>query len=152
MLTTQVALDGFFTDMNGDMSWAHKDDAEWKAFVADNASGGGQLIFGRITYELMAGYWPTPYAIQNDPNCFAIGAGGVDRRIPDRGEPRRSWQGEDDVRRRQREAGPEADKDAALRQWECLAVLRTDGVKFSIPNRCLSPAILIRRTETGSAA
>ncbi len=65
----QVTLDGYFADLNGDISWAHKDnkDAEWDAFVADNASGGGILLFGRITYEMMAGYWSTPYAIGNDP-------------------------------------------------------------------------------------
>ena len=65
----QVSLDGYFVDMNGDMSWAHnvnKDEA-WDAFVAANASAGGLLVFGRITYELMTGYWPTPLAIQNDP-------------------------------------------------------------------------------------
>jgi dihydrofolate reductase len=62
-----VTLDGYFADINGDMSWAHKQDAEFKAFVADNAKGGGVLLFGRITYELMAGYWPTPQAIKNDP-------------------------------------------------------------------------------------
>lgn len=62
-----VTLDGFFADMNGDMSWAHKDDAEWNSFVADNASGGGQLLFGGITYDLMASFWPTPHAIKNMP-------------------------------------------------------------------------------------
>ena len=64
-----VTLDGYFADMNGDMSWAYRgsDDAEWNAFVADNASGGGQLLFGRITYELMARYWPTPDAIRANP-------------------------------------------------------------------------------------
>jgi dihydrofolate reductase len=62
-----VTLDGYFTDMNGDMSWAHTQDAEWNAFVADNAKGGGVLVFGRITYELMASYWPTPLALENDP-------------------------------------------------------------------------------------
>ena len=35
----------------------------------------------------------------------------------------------DDVRRHQREADPEADKDADLRQWKCLVVLRAGGVK-----------------------
>ena len=25
----QVTLDGYFADMKGDMSWAHKNDAEW---------------------------------------------------------------------------------------------------------------------------
>jgi dihydrofolate reductase len=41
----QVTLDGYFTGVNGDMSWAYKDknDAEWNAFVADNASSGGMI-------------------------------------------------------------------------------------------------------------
>ncbi|MFZ1132139.1 MAG: dihydrofolate reductase family protein [Terriglobales bacterium] len=62
-----VSLDGYFADEHGDMSWAHQPDPEWKSFVEQNASGGGELVFGRITYELMASYWPTPRAIKNDP-------------------------------------------------------------------------------------
>jgi dihydrofolate reductase len=62
-----VSLDGFFVDSKGDMSWAHKHDAEWNAFVNENASGSGVLVFGRKTYELMASYWPTPMALQNSP-------------------------------------------------------------------------------------
>ncbi len=64
-----VSLDGYFVDVNGDMSWAksHNNDAEWKAFVAENAKGDGPLLFGRVTYELMASFWPTPIADQHDP-------------------------------------------------------------------------------------
>jgi len=64
-----VSLDGFFVDARGDMSWAKSPapDPEYQAFVEGNASGGGVLLFGRITYELMAGYWPTPLAARNDP-------------------------------------------------------------------------------------
>src|SRR5262245_40662313 len=64
-----ISLDGYFVDGNGDMSWAKADhqDAEWDAFVAGNASGGGVLVFGRITYEMMASFWPTPFAIENMP-------------------------------------------------------------------------------------
>lgn len=62
-----VSLDGFFVDSKGDMSWAHKHDAEWNAFVNANAIGSGVLVFGRITYELMASHWPTPMAFQNSP-------------------------------------------------------------------------------------
>ena len=62
-----VTLDGYFVDSKGDMSWAHKNDDEWNAFVSENASGNGMLVFGRITYELMASYWPTPMALQNSP-------------------------------------------------------------------------------------
>ena len=63
----QVTLDGYFSDVHGDMSWAHKQDAEWNAFVAENAKGESQLLFGRITYELMASFWPTPAAIESFP-------------------------------------------------------------------------------------
>jgi dihydrofolate reductase len=63
----QVSLDGYFVDASGDMSWAHKDDPEWNAFGAENASGGGELVFGRITYEMMASFWPTPQAMQMMP-------------------------------------------------------------------------------------
>ena len=63
-----VSLDGYFVDGNGDMSWAHRQDAEWKAFVAGNASARESLLlFGRTTYDLMASYWPTPLATKNDP-------------------------------------------------------------------------------------
>lgn len=63
-----VALDGYFAGAEGDLDWTKdKDDPEFDAFVADNARGGGELLFGRVTYELMAGYWPTPLARRNDP-------------------------------------------------------------------------------------
>jgi dihydrofolate reductase len=62
-----VSVDGFFVDSKGDMRWAHKNDTEWNAFTSGNASGSGVLVFGRITYELMASYWPTPMALQNSP-------------------------------------------------------------------------------------
>ncbi len=58
----QVSLDGYFVDASGDMRWAHKQDAEWNAFAANNAGGDGALVFGRITYEMMARFWPTEAA------------------------------------------------------------------------------------------
>jgi dihydrofolate reductase len=64
-----VSLDGYFTDVNADMSFAHNinPDVEWDKFVENNASGEGTLLFGRITYELMAGFWPTPLAAKQMP-------------------------------------------------------------------------------------
>jgi len=64
-----VSLDGYFTGLNGDLSWTNmnKQDKESKAFTAENAKGGGVLIFGRITYQMMVGYWSTPLASKNDP-------------------------------------------------------------------------------------
>lgn len=64
-----VSLDGYFVDANGGMDWARPDnkDPEWSAFVAENASGDGTLVFGRTTYELMIRFWPTPIATKHDP-------------------------------------------------------------------------------------
>ena len=61
-----ISLDGYFTDAKGDMSWAHQRDPEWQEFVSKNAAGGGQLLFGRNTYDLMASFWPTPMAAQSN--------------------------------------------------------------------------------------
>ena len=63
----QVTLDGYFCDKKGDMSWAHKSDPEWDAFTNENASGGGILLFGRVTFEMMKSYWPTPMAMKDAP-------------------------------------------------------------------------------------
>ncbi|HTP07573.1 MAG TPA: dihydrofolate reductase family protein, partial [Anaerolineae bacterium] len=62
-----VSLDGYFVDAHGDMSWAHQGDPEWLTFTEQNAGGGGVLVFGRVTYDLMAGYWPTVAAFKADP-------------------------------------------------------------------------------------
>ena len=64
-----ITLDGYFTDAKGDMSFAHRTgpDAEWDTFVEGNAGGGGTLLFGRKTYDLMAGFWPTPMAAEMMP-------------------------------------------------------------------------------------
>lgn len=67
MAFEHVSLDGYFVDGRGDMSWAHKNDQEWNDFAEKNASGGGVLVFGRVTYEMMARYWPTPMAAEQNP-------------------------------------------------------------------------------------
>ena len=64
-----VSLDGYFTDKNSDMSWAHKNDPEFNEFIWGNAkAGGGPLLFGRVTYEMMASFWPTSQAIEMFPD------------------------------------------------------------------------------------
>jgi dihydrofolate reductase len=62
-----ISLDGYFTDANSDMSWAHRHDAEFNEFTQSNAQGGGTLVFGRVTYDLMTRFWPTPMAMQSFP-------------------------------------------------------------------------------------
>jgi dihydrofolate reductase len=87
-----VTLDGYFVGANGDFSWAHNgnDDPEYSAFVAENASSGGQLLFGRITYELMASYWPTPIADQHNPDVTA-GMNSMSKVVFSRTLEKASW-------------------------------------------------------------
>ena len=66
-----ISLDGYFTDDKGDMSWAHKRDEEWNAYASSNASGEAEMLFGRITYEMMAAFWPTPEAARMLPQVAA---------------------------------------------------------------------------------
>ena len=85
-----VTLDGYFTDANGDMSWAHKSDPEWDAFAAENAKGGGVLLFGRVTYELMASFWPTPAAMETMPDV-AKGMNNLPKVVFSRTMDKASW-------------------------------------------------------------
>ncbi|HTB60587.1 MAG TPA: dihydrofolate reductase family protein [Polyangia bacterium] len=64
-----ISVDGYFCDAGGGMDWAHagRDDAEFAAWVSGNASGGGELLFGRKTYQMMEAFWPTPMAAQQMP-------------------------------------------------------------------------------------
>lgn len=64
-----ITTNGFFAGPGGDLSWAHaaSGDPEFQAFVKGNASSSGVLLFGRVTYEMMASYWPSPLAETNDP-------------------------------------------------------------------------------------
>jgi dihydrofolate reductase len=61
-----ISLDGFFEGANHAIDWHHVDE-EYNHFASDMLDSIGLLLFGRVTYELMAGYWPTETAVTNDP-------------------------------------------------------------------------------------
>lgn len=61
-----ITLDGFFEGPNRDISWHNVDD-EFNEFAIEQLSAADLLMFGRVTYELMASYWPTEPALKNDP-------------------------------------------------------------------------------------
>ena len=64
-----ISVDGYFADASGDIGWAHaaRTDPEFEAWVAENANKGGDLLFGRKTYQMMEAFWPTPAASQQMP-------------------------------------------------------------------------------------
>lgn len=64
-----ISVDGYFTDAAGDMSFAHAvaNDPEFFAWVGQNASSNGELLFGRKTYQMMESFWTTPEAHERMP-------------------------------------------------------------------------------------
>ena len=61
-----VTLDGYFSGEGGDISW-HRRDAEFNKLTEELSGRGSTLLFGRVTYQLMASYWPSAAALQDDP-------------------------------------------------------------------------------------
>lgn len=88
-----VSLDGYFVDGQGDMRWAYRPepDPEWDAYVAGNASGNATLVFGRVTYAMMASYWPTPIAMQQQPKV-AQRMNALDKLVFSRSLENADWQ------------------------------------------------------------
>jgi dihydrofolate reductase len=66
LMFNMVTLDGFFEGPHGEIDW-HRVDAEFNEFAAEQLDSVDALLFGRKTYAMMAGYWPTPLAIRDDP-------------------------------------------------------------------------------------
>lgn len=65
-LFMMVSLDGYFEGAGRDISW-HNVDEEFNEFAIQQLDEVDMLLFGRVTYEMMASFWPTQFAIENDP-------------------------------------------------------------------------------------
>ncbi len=61
-----VTLNGFFEGPDQDINWHHVDE-EFNEFAVNQLHEIGTLLFGRVTYHLMASYWPTESATTDDP-------------------------------------------------------------------------------------
>jgi dihydrofolate reductase len=61
-----ISLDGFFEGPNRGLDW-HNVDAEFNEFAIEQTSAVDALLFGRVTYQMMASFWPRPEAIAADP-------------------------------------------------------------------------------------
>jgi dihydrofolate reductase len=60
-----ISLDGFFEGPAREIDWHNVED-EFNEYAIDFLNSVDTLMFGRITYELMAGYWPTETVNTND--------------------------------------------------------------------------------------
>ena len=61
-----TSLDGYFEGPAHEIDWHHTDE-EFQEFAIEQTNQAGMLLFGRVTYEMMASYWPTAQAIEGDP-------------------------------------------------------------------------------------
>jgi len=61
IVSNLVSLDGFISGPNGEIDWFGWD-KELESYSKEQLGSMGTILFGRVTYELMVGYWPTATA------------------------------------------------------------------------------------------
>lgn len=66
IVSNLVSLDGFFEGPNREIDWFVVEE-EFFEYAKDLLRSVDTILFGRVTYEGMASYWPTQAAKDNDP-------------------------------------------------------------------------------------
>ena len=61
-----VSLDGYIAGPNGELDW-HMVNKEFLDYAEDMLNSVDTILFGRVTYEMMADYWTKPEVKVNDP-------------------------------------------------------------------------------------
>lgn len=64
ILSTPITLDGYIEGPHRELDWVNADD-ELHDFFTQELKDTDLLLFGRVAYELLAGYWP---AATSDPS------------------------------------------------------------------------------------
>jgi dihydrofolate reductase len=62
-----TTVDGYY---EGESAWAidfHNVDAEFNEFAVQQLDAAEHLVFGRVTFQGMADYWPSEEAVKTDP-------------------------------------------------------------------------------------
>ena len=69
VLFMHISLDGFAADVHGGLDWISYDE-ELEKYAEGIVQSVGSPLYGRITYQMMQGYWPTvfdnPEATEHD--------------------------------------------------------------------------------------
>lgn len=84
-----ITLNGYLADASGDIGW-HKHGAEEAQYSAESLKSGNTLLFGRVTFEQMASYWPTPIAVAQYP-FVAEGMNKAEKIVVSRTLERTTW-------------------------------------------------------------
>lgn len=84
-----ITLNGYFKGPGGDIGW-HRHGEEEAEYSAEGLRSGNTLLFGRVTYQMMAGYWPSAEAIKLYP-VVAEGMNGADKIVFSRTLKKAEW-------------------------------------------------------------
>ncbi|MRG45033.1 dihydrofolate reductase [Chitinophaga sp. SYP-B3965] len=61
-----TTLNGYYKGPQEDIGW-HSHGGPENEYGVEAMKANSTLVFGRVTYEMMSSYWPTPDAIKNMP-------------------------------------------------------------------------------------
>ena len=84
-----LTLNGFFEGPGHDISW-HAHEAEAEEYSNESLAAGHALLLGRLTYELMAAWWPTAAAREAYP-VTAPGMNAAEKFVFSRTLQRPEW-------------------------------------------------------------
>ncbi len=61
-----ITLDGYFSGLNGEIDWAIRDE-EVAEYSRQGQGSVDTFVFGRVTYDMLASFWPTPAGKSANP-------------------------------------------------------------------------------------
>lgn len=71
VVSNLVSLDGFLAGPAGEIDWfTGLADKEFERYGVELLGSVDTILFGRVTYQLMAGYWPKARASEDDPRII----------------------------------------------------------------------------------
>ena len=85
-----ITLNGFYKGLNEDISW-HRHGGEEEGFSVDSLQQDNILLFGRVTYQMMASFWPTPMAMESMPDV-ATGMNNAEKIVFSNSLDNAEWQ------------------------------------------------------------
>ncbi len=84
-----ATVDGYYEGPNQEFDWPNVDD-EFNEFSVEQLDEVDTLLFGRVTYQGMAAYWPTPVAKEYDP-IIAARMNGISKIVVSRTLDAAEW-------------------------------------------------------------
>jgi dihydrofolate reductase len=69
-----ISIDGYYAGPGGEIDWFQSvHEEEWNRYAARRFDlSGNSLMFGRKTYSMMHGWWPSPAAREMDPRMAEV--------------------------------------------------------------------------------